>query len=238
MSLCDEEKRSILIKMDKPPLRGNDMKIGKDVQVLDTCDMSWDDLDGAGERRRHCRQCTHDVHNLSAMTPDQAAAFAAKHRGRRVCVHYAYDRRTGRVVLAEPTSEPAEDPLRRLRRWVAAASVAALPLASAACSEQQQQPMAEAQGPHYAGHSHAGHSHADHSQAGAARPAPTTRPDGHRVASAESSHDEEDPQIYCRDDIYDPFWDVFGLIDTDREEACPNDDFPDEAGVITGGVMF
>lgn len=86
------------------------------------------------DRVRFCTQCNLHVHNLSAMTADEAAAFLAMRDG-RVCV--AYERRSdGSAVFANAWEGraasrgtplpvlPYQTPPAARRRWVVPAAVA------------------------------------------------------------------------------------------------------------------
>lgn len=93
------------------------------VQLDLPCQVPWDQMAG-DERVRFCTQCNLNVHNLSAMTEDEAAVFLAM-RGGRVCV--AYERRAdGGAVFAGARSLPViqyATPTRR-RRWLVPAAIA------------------------------------------------------------------------------------------------------------------
>lgn len=100
------------------------------------CQVPWDQMRG-DDRVRFCTQCNLNVHNLSAMSEDEAAAFLAMRDG-RVCV--AYERREdGSAVFADrPTTSrrslpvmPYATPTRRPRWLVPAAIAGALATAGA-----------------------------------------------------------------------------------------------------------
>lgn len=58
------------------------------IQVASPCTVRWDHMTpvGAGDRLRHCAQCSLNVHNISDMTRDDAEAFLrAMVPGQRVC---------------------------------------------------------------------------------------------------------------------------------------------------------
>ena len=56
------------------------------IRLDQPCQVPWDEMEGDA-RVRFCTQCKLHVHNLSAMTEAEAAAFLAM-RDRRVCVSY------------------------------------------------------------------------------------------------------------------------------------------------------
>lgn len=83
------------------------------------CTVPWETMTGDA-RVRFCGQCRLHVHDLSAMTGDEAVAFLrAKAPGARVCVRFRR-RPDGRVVTAD-----CLEAVRALRRraWLAAAAV-------------------------------------------------------------------------------------------------------------------
>jgi hypothetical protein len=48
------------------------------IQIASPCHMRWEDMDRIGEdgdRTRHCRECSLNVHNISDMTRDEAERF-------------------------------------------------------------------------------------------------------------------------------------------------------------------
>lgn len=83
------------------------------------CDEDWDAMPG-DDRRRRCARCDHDVHDLSAMTGDEAKALLDAAEGRKLCVRYAADD-AGEVIHQPRATRPTD----RLLAW---AAVAAVPL--------------------------------------------------------------------------------------------------------------
>src|SRR5690606_10316498 len=53
-----------------------------------------------GDATRHCEQCSHEVHDLNAMTEAEARALLHGQSGARVCVRYQSDRH-GRIQFAD-----------------------------------------------------------------------------------------------------------------------------------------
>lgn len=97
------------------------------LEVAAPCSASWDDMVG-DEVTRFCGACEKDVHNLSAMTRDEAEAFLRARAGDDVCVRF-YRRRDGTVMSADC---PVGVRWRRRRRVVSAmAGVGALGAAAA-----------------------------------------------------------------------------------------------------------
>lgn len=68
------------------------------------CPARWDSLRGDG-RRRFCRACRRHVHDLSAMTEDEARAFLR--RNPSACVRFHYDGATGAILHGGTRCGPA-----------------------------------------------------------------------------------------------------------------------------------
>ena len=89
----------------------------------------------ASASARRCAECATLVHDLSTMSPEEARAIVK--RGGR-CVRYLYDG-DGNVVFGGPPREALIVPARALlsksaqRKWLAIASLAALPVLLEAC---------------------------------------------------------------------------------------------------------
>ncbi|HEY8375325.1 MAG TPA: hypothetical protein VIK91_02500 [Nannocystis sp.] len=60
----------------------------RNVEIKSPCHESWDAMHG-DEARRFCDVCAKHVHNLSAMTRQEAVALLQRHRGEHLCVRYA-----------------------------------------------------------------------------------------------------------------------------------------------------
>lgn len=70
------------------------------VQIASPCPAKWEDMAG-DDMTRHCSQCDLDVHNLSAMTREQAEAFLRSHLdGGRVCGR-VYRRSDGTILTRD-----------------------------------------------------------------------------------------------------------------------------------------
>ena len=70
------------------------------VRVASPCSARWEDMTG-DERTRHCGQCNLDVHNLSAMTADEAESFLrAKVGTGRVCARI-FRREDGTILTRD-----------------------------------------------------------------------------------------------------------------------------------------
>lgn len=80
------------------------------IEIAAPCPMSWATMDGS-TTKRFCDSCRLHVHDLSAMTAQEAETLLQTHRG-ELCVRYTQDS-SGRIVTDEfPT------PLRPLRALV------------------------------------------------------------------------------------------------------------------------
>ena len=95
------------------------------IGVKSPCPVSWDAMSG-DERSRFCAHCGLHVHNLSAMTTDEAQRLVCERAG-RLCVRFERDVR-GRVVTLDYETPPRHG--RSWRFWGAIA--ASLGLAGAA----------------------------------------------------------------------------------------------------------
>lgn len=94
------------------------------LRLSQPCAKNWDDLQGTGPSR-YCDHCQLHVHNLSAMTEEQAEAFLRSDGGRK-CVYFL--RRTDGSVL---TAGPAR---------LAAGLLLAGAAMTAACKEEPREP--------------------------------------------------------------------------------------------------
>lgn len=88
------------------------------VAIATPCTEAWDAMVG-DERTRHCLKCDKDVHDLSAMTREEAEAFLAETRD--ACVRI-YRRIDGTVMTADCRGAAKR---RRTRRIIAATAAAA-----------------------------------------------------------------------------------------------------------------
>jgi Carboxypeptidase regulatory-like domain len=68
------------------------------------CSTAWDGMQG-DERRRHCRECDRQVHDLGQMTPREIAALIEASRG-HLCARITRDSH-GRIVTLDPGPPPA-----------------------------------------------------------------------------------------------------------------------------------
>lgn len=94
-----------------------------DARISSPCDEDWDRMHPAADgSRRFCDRCRKDVHDLSALGPEQARALLAG-ATQPICI--SYEHREGELVFAPPRSNLV--PLARLAR------AASLSLALAAC---------------------------------------------------------------------------------------------------------
>lgn len=58
--------------------------------IAEPCHENWDAMEPR-ERGRFCASCKKDVHDLSAMTEDEAREFLRERAGTRLCVNYRHD---------------------------------------------------------------------------------------------------------------------------------------------------
>jgi len=104
------------------------------IDVTSPCTQSWEAMTGDASRR-FCGECRLHVHNLSAMTSDEAQTLLGNADG-RLCVRF-YRRPDGTVLTQDcvPVRTKLRKRLRRLR--VAAAALFGLlsPLGLGACSD-------------------------------------------------------------------------------------------------------
>ncbi len=68
------------------------------VGVASPCHARWEDMTG-DERTRHCAECNLRVHNISAMTRDDAEALLRASAGDRLCIRLY--RRTDGTILTQ-----------------------------------------------------------------------------------------------------------------------------------------
>jgi hypothetical protein len=83
------------------------------VTIASPCTARWDEMDG-DDRVRRCRQCEHDVYDLSAVRADEAAKLLAAGAGQK-CLRM-FRRHDGTVLTSDC---PSGAHRRRIRRAVA-----------------------------------------------------------------------------------------------------------------------
>lgn len=66
-----------------------DLELLTTVRIASPCPMKWSDLQG-DEKRRYCGQCRLHVHNLAALTTDDAVALLWGAGAERVCARVFY----------------------------------------------------------------------------------------------------------------------------------------------------
>jgi hypothetical protein len=74
------------------------MKLLDQVSVASPCPASWEDMKG-DDKTRHCSLCRLNVHNLSAMTNEEAEALLKGKEG-RLCIRY-YRREDGTIMTKD-----------------------------------------------------------------------------------------------------------------------------------------
>lgn len=70
------------------------------LHIPNPCEESWRQMKGDSVTR-HCNRCDHKVHNLSAMSQQQATALLDQSCGGKVCVRYMKDSRGDVVFLPD-----------------------------------------------------------------------------------------------------------------------------------------
>lgn len=80
-----------------PPLH---LDILQHVSIASPCEARWDDMLG-DDKVRHCSLCAKNVHNLSAMTREEAEEFVrSKQQHRRACIRF-YQRSDGTILTRD-----------------------------------------------------------------------------------------------------------------------------------------
>jgi hypothetical protein len=69
------------------------------ITIASPCTASWDDMRG-DDRIRHCAHCKLNVHNLSAMTRDEAEGVLTRLAAGRVCAQF-YRRADGTILTQD-----------------------------------------------------------------------------------------------------------------------------------------
>lgn len=101
-----------------------------ELPIKNPCTQDWNTMEG-GDRQRLCRVCDKPVHNLSAMTRQQAQAVLQKRSpGQRLCVRYRAGQ-DGEILFERPALIPA-GLLVRTRQLALRATLAAAAIASVA----------------------------------------------------------------------------------------------------------
>jgi hypothetical protein len=102
-ALSDEEAElgrelaAVQAKLDADPDVWRRLPLA-DIRIATPCEARWDDMVG-DDRKRFCNDCKKDVHNLTAMTRAEVAAFVEAH-ARGACVRL-YQREDGRMLTAD-----------------------------------------------------------------------------------------------------------------------------------------
>lgn len=96
----------------------------RNVEIKSPCHENWDAMHG-DDARRYCDVCAKHVHNLSAMSRDEATDLLQEHKGQHLCVRYS-SHDDGSIAFRDAPVVP----LARLR--VARAAFAAAMLAACA----------------------------------------------------------------------------------------------------------
>ena len=68
------------------------------IRVAEPCPMAWNDLAGHGEAARFCSHCNRHVHNLSALTADDAQRLVCESAD-RLCIAFVPNEQGGVTTL-------------------------------------------------------------------------------------------------------------------------------------------
>ena len=108
----------------------------QDIEIPEPCHADWDAM-RPEDKGRFCSDCRKTVHDLSAMTKDEAKDFLRRSACNDVCVSYQHHE-DGTLVFLEPVPRPTTVvPLARLlrpRSVAAAVAGAGMAMALAACA--------------------------------------------------------------------------------------------------------
>lgn len=99
------------------------------VAIASPCDEPWDGMRG-DDKTRHCAACRLNVHNIVAMTRDEAESFLGGAEG-RICVRI--HRRPDGTILTQDCAPERGRVTRRLRRMRVALTGALALLGLAGC---------------------------------------------------------------------------------------------------------
>lgn len=94
----------------------------RNVEIKSPCHESWDAMHG-DDARRFCDVCAKHVHNLSAMTREEATDLLQEHKGQHLCVRYS-NQDDGRIAFRDTNVVPVTR-LRTARTAFAAVLLAA-----------------------------------------------------------------------------------------------------------------
>lgn len=86
--------------------------------VYSPCEKKWEFMHRAGLRRQFCDRCQLPVHNLSALSKPEAAAFLEASKTRRTCLTYVMSR-DGTMVTRSTRDAWKWRGQRFVRGWVA-----------------------------------------------------------------------------------------------------------------------
>ena len=94
------------------------------VDVASPCHARWEEMTG-DERVRHCAACNFRVHNISAMTPEDAEALLRETVGERLCIRL-FRRADGTIITQDCPVGLAKARARVRRAVVRVATLAGL----------------------------------------------------------------------------------------------------------------
>lgn len=114
----------------------------KDIEIPEPCHADWDTM-RPESRGKFCFDCRKKVHDLSAMTQQEAKGFLERTACEDICISYEHDEQ-GNLVFQAPQPRPTPlvplSRLRRPRRAAAAVMGAGLAAALAACAPHSDGP--------------------------------------------------------------------------------------------------
>jgi hypothetical protein len=109
-----------------------------EIPIASPCGADWTTMKPSDRnRKRFCDTCKKHVHDLSAMSKDEARAVLASASAEGLCVRFLYDE-YGDVVFQKQTIAPSF--LVRARRLATYAVAAAIPATLTACMGMPAQP--------------------------------------------------------------------------------------------------
>jgi hypothetical protein len=99
------------------------------ISVKTPCNVPWDSMEGGDDRTRFCGECSKSVHDLSAMTEDEAEAFLDHHLDDEDLCIRLYRRPDGTILTSDC---PRGRRTRHVRRVAIATAATATALAATA----------------------------------------------------------------------------------------------------------
>lgn len=118
----------------------------QDIEIPEPCHADWDAM-RPEDKGRFCSECSKTVHDLSAMTKEEAKGFLRRTGCNDICVSFQHHE-DGTLLFREPAPRPAARPaavvpvarLRRPRSVAAVVAGAGMAAALAACAPHGEAP--------------------------------------------------------------------------------------------------